>query len=117
MDAYITLSPSNDGITDDAPADVGIPKIAIGGWSNQESGFLCNSNDDWERFPSPNILSSIEEREFFVQFVDGSLEVGKVGEAPFMTVSYSCAVDVKYIGIASGHGGDVQWRYCEYAAF
>ncbi|XP_072025650.1 adhesion G protein-coupled receptor L3-like [Amphiura filiformis] len=114
-DAYITLSPRNCGITDDERNDVGIPKIVIGGYHNQKSGFLCSSIDDhagWEQFPSPNILSTTEEREFFVQFVNNSLQIGKVGEAPFMTVNYSCTVDIKYVGIASGYDGDVDWKYC-----
>ncbi|XP_072049184.1 uncharacterized protein [Amphiura filiformis] len=112
-DAYITLSPRNGGISDDNSGDTGIPKIAIGGWQNQESGFLCNSEEDWERFQSPNILSLSEEREFFVQFVNSYLQVGAAGESPFMSVSYSCDVNVKYVGIATGNGGNAMWKYCE----
>ncbi|XP_072017122.1 uncharacterized protein [Amphiura filiformis] len=114
MDAYIILSPANNGTSDDNPSDVGIPKIVIGGSGNQISGFLCNSHDNWERFDTPDILSPTEEREFFIQFVDSNLEIGIAGEAPFMSVSYSnCDVDVKYVGIATGYGGEAEWRYCE----
>ncbi|XP_072017121.1 uncharacterized protein [Amphiura filiformis] len=115
MDAYIILSPANNGMSDDNPNDVGIPKIVIGGSGNQISGFLCNSNNDWQRFPTPAILSPTEEKEFFIRFVDSNLEIGVAGEAPFMSVSYSnCDVNVKYVGIATGYGGKAEWRYCEH---
>ncbi|XP_072044051.1 uncharacterized protein [Amphiura filiformis] len=115
-DAYIILSPTNSGLSNDRDKDNarGITKIVIGGWNNQESALLCNSNVDWKRFPSPNVLSAFEAREFFVQFLPGTncLQVGRVGQPPFMTTPY-CSENVKYVGIASGWGSsNTQWEFC-----
>ncbi len=86
--------------------------VVIGGYMNAQSGFLCNSREPWELVDTPNILDSTDEREFYIEFESGSLQVGLVGEAPFLNMSYNCVVDVNYFGIATGFGGSAEWKYC-----
>ncbi|XP_072027799.1 uncharacterized protein [Amphiura filiformis] len=118
-DAYIILSPTNDGLPNDREQDKGVIKIVIGGWNNQGSAVLCNSHQQWTRFDTPNVLSTTEARDFFVEFVPGTnlLQVGRVGQDPFISTPY-CSEDVKpedvkYVGIASGWGSsNTQWEFC-----
>ena len=85
----------------------------LGGWGNQTSAVLCNAaTHDWVKFDSPNILSEDEMREFYVSFADSMLEVGRVGELPFIKHLLTCPVEVKYIGIASGFGTTATWTFC-----
>jgi hypothetical protein len=88
--------------------------IVLGGWKNTASGVICNSKNEWERYPSPKVLSTSEEREFYVSFANDLVEVGLVGEDPFISHKLECHVDVKYIGIATGWGGKADWTFCGY---
>ena len=73
----------------------------------------CNAaTQDRVKFDSPNILSAVEMREFYISFADSLLEVGRVGEPPFIKLLLTCPVDVKYIGIASGYGTTAAWTFC-----
>ena len=111
-DIYLTLSPTETGITNDNPGDTGITKIVLGGWGNTYSGVLCNSNGDWVRYSSSRILNPNEFREFHISFVGELLEVSLAGEEPFIRHIMGCSHDINYIGVASGYGSDADWKYC-----
>ena len=92
--------------------------IAIGGWKNKESAYLCDSSDDWtHRTNTTNILDSTEDRSFFVTFSNDTIEVGRDGEEPFLIFQPSCSLDVKYLGIASGFGSSADWTFCGYCTY
>ncbi|XP_072016834.1 uncharacterized protein [Amphiura filiformis] len=110
-DAYIALSPSD---TTEDDSDI-MPKINLGGWTNTQSGHLCDSTDDWHDLTStPSIFSSIEDRTFFIAFSNSTIEFGNVGREPTLIFQSVCDIDVKYIGVASGHGSTADWSFCGY---
>lgn len=86
----------------------------IGGWKNSKSAIICNSKDKWTKFDSPDILSTEEFREYYVSFADGHVDVGVVGQEPFISADIECLEDVNYIGIATGYGGTADWKFCGY---
>ena len=92
--------------------DNGITKILLGGWGNTHSGVLCNSNGNWVRYPSSRILNRNEFTEFHVSFASELLEVSLAGEEPFIRHNMGCSHDINYIGVASGHGSNADWKYC-----
>ena len=64
---------------------------------------------------TPDLLREDESREFYVSFPGGNrLEVGRVGEPPFISHQMDCPVDVKHIGITSGLNSELKWTFCGY---
>ena len=86
----------------------------IGDYHNRKSAVTCNvEKDDWTQYPNLKLLSGTEMRDFYVSFNDNNLlKVGLEGETePFMTHLMNCALDVRYIGIASAHH-TATWNFC-----
>ena len=76
--------------------------LVLGGWYNQKSAVFCY--DDQTVVSTPDLIRADESREFYVSFPgENRLEVGRVGELPFVSHQMDCTVDVKHIGITSGH--------------
>ena len=91
----------------------------IGGWINTKSAYLCDSSGSWlDEVSTPGILSLYEDRTYFVSFSDNNIvEVGLVGKDPFLMFTSECAIDMKYLGIATGFGGYGDWTFCGYGRF
>ena len=111
-DIFLILSPTETGITNDDPGDTGITKVLLGGWANTVAAVLCNSNSNWVKYPSSQILNPNEFTEFHVSFADEVLEVSRAGEEPFIRHNMGCSHDINYIGVASGYGSNADWKYC-----
>ena len=93
-----------------------ISLLVLGGWRNQQSAVVCyNDYNGWTVVNTPNLLHAEESREFYVSFPGGTLlEVGRVGELPFISHQMDCTVDVKHIGIISGLNAELKWTFCGY---
>ena len=87
----------------------------FGGWSNTRSCFGCvvTSNSEWIIVDTPNILNSTEAKEFYIGFNNNTIEAGAEGEPAFFDVNCTCPIDWKYIGVATGYGGNAEWTYCQ----
>ena len=93
----------------------------IGSFWDTISRFTCGSTEEWTQFPSSDVLSDAEMRDFYVSFENNLLEVGRVGEAePFISHPMTCPVmpiDYKYIGITSGYGSNADWIFCGFGNY
>ena len=85
----------------------------LGGWYNKKSAVFCS--DDQTVVSTPDLIRADESREFYVSFPGGNvLEVGLVGEPPFISHQMDCTVDVRHIGITSGWSAQLKWTFCGY---
>ncbi len=73
---------------------------------------MCNSNDNWGLFNTPNILNNSISKEFLFVYDDSILDVYEAGsdEALFTADFTRCYVELKYVGIAAYE--DTPWQLC-----
>ena len=87
----------------------------LGGWSNAKSiiRFCKECGGKADATPSPSIVSATEFRTFYISIVNDFVQVGLVGEEPFMSRQNPNSFGtVSYVGVASGWGSDADWVFC-----
>jgi len=86
-------------------------EIFIGGWGCSKSIIRKNrTKPDVAEVPTPNILSESEFRGFWVRWHDGTITVGREGEAaPFLSWTDFERIPIEYVGVCTGWGASGNW--------
>ncbi|XP_033127356.1 uncharacterized protein LOC117125080 [Anneissia japonica] len=107
-DVHIALS------ADDEDLD-SMYEIVIGGWGDTKSVIRrckqCANLVSYDR--SSGFLDQNEYRRFWIQFVDGEIAVGYIGEVAFMTYQDPNPLDISYVGYSTGWGSSGSFQFCD----
>jgi hypothetical protein len=91
-------------------------EIVIGGWGNTRSVIRKQSSGTNQvEANTPNILSSIESRQFWVDAVGGLVRVGSggvIGSNIIMQWQDSAPHVATHVGVRTGWGATGQWHVC-----
>ncbi|XP_033110354.1 adhesion G protein-coupled receptor E3-like [Anneissia japonica] len=88
-------------------------EIVIGGWGNTKSTIRrCKLCKGLVYFQSSGFLDPNDYRRFWIQFVDGNIAVGYIGEVAFMTYNDPNPLDVNYVGYSTGWGSCGSFQFC-----
>lgn len=103
-DAHVALTSSN---SESDP----MLEVFIGGWSNSKSVIRKNrSKPDVVEVDTPQILSDLEFRGFWIRWDGNVINVGKEGEAAsFMTYENPDSYPINFIGVCTGWGASGEW--------
>ncbi|XP_072050168.1 uncharacterized protein [Amphiura filiformis] len=109
QDALLSLSPTDSDVA-------GMYQIVLGGWGNSQSQIrLCKEcYGAMTPVSTPSLLNPYEYREFYVSFAGIHIQVGVIGQEPFMSLEHNTPYDVKYVGIVTGYGDGADWTFCGY---
>ncbi|XP_072044854.1 uncharacterized protein [Amphiura filiformis] len=92
-------------------------EIVIGGWENTRSVIRpCTGACTTQAFidvNTPNILDSSNFVEFYVSYFNGHINVGKIGEQPFMSTYHETPFPINFLGIKTNNN-DGEWKICDY---
>ncbi|PIK44423.1 putative IgGFc-binding protein [Apostichopus japonicus] len=98
--AHIALSPYDSDNPD-------MYEIVIGGWSNTKSAIRrCKGCDSEVEVDTPDILNPRLDVRFYITFLAGTIEVGLLGEDPFMSWTDPDPIECNYIGYTTALNGD-----------
>ncbi|XP_023289355.1 uncharacterized protein LOC105697458 isoform X2 [Orussus abietinus] len=86
-------------------------EVFIGGWGNAKSVIRKNrTKPEVAEAETPGILSADELRGFWIRWQDGTIRVGKEGEAsPFLSYSDPEPFGIGYFGVCTGWGASGEW--------
>lgn len=89
-----------------------IVEVFIGGWGNTKSVIRRNrTKPDRVEVPTPGILDAGEFRGFWVRWYNGTITVGREGDAAaFMTWDDPEPFPIQYVGVCTGWGAAGTWK-------
>ncbi|XP_071444531.1 uncharacterized protein [Hetaerina americana] len=86
-------------------------EIFLGGWGNTKSALRRDrQKPDKAEAETPNVVTADEEREFWVRWTDGTIQVGHGGQAaPFLEYADPDPFPIGHYGVRTGWGATGQW--------
>ncbi|XP_046388992.1 C3 and PZP-like alpha-2-macroglobulin domain-containing protein 8 isoform X2 [Ischnura elegans] len=103
-DAHVALT---TGPSESEP----IYEIFLGGWGNTKSALRRDrQKPDKAEAETPNVVTADEEREFWIKWNDGTIQVGHGGQAsPFLEYADPDPFPIGHYGVRTGWGATGQW--------
>ncbi|KAG8240222.1 hypothetical protein J437_LFUL004682 [Ladona fulva] len=103
-DAHLALT---TGPTESEP----MYEIFLGGWGNTKSALRRDrQKPDKAEAETPNVVTADEEREFWIRWTDGNIQVGHGGQAtPFLEYSDPDPFPIGHYGVRTGWGATGEW--------
>ncbi|KAJ8042690.1 IgGFc-binding protein [Holothuria leucospilota] len=102
--AHIALSPYDSDNPD-------MYEIVIGGWNNEKSAIRrCKGCDSEVEVDTPGILNPRLDVRFYITFKVGVIEVGLLGDDPFMSWTDPDPIDCHYVGYTTALNSG-RWKF------